>query len=63
MQLFGLFICTQSALRVSDDIFALLPAGVMDEMEREFHLVHDTGRQQRTRTWSVSEAVNKVKCT
>jgi hypothetical protein len=38
----------------------LLPAGVMDEMERELHLVHDTGQQQRR--WTISEAVNTVKC-
>ena len=38
----------------------LLPADVMDEMEREFHLVHDTGRQQHS--WTISEAVNTVTC-
>ena len=38
----------------------LLPAGVMDEMELSFHLVHDTGRQQHR--WTISEAVNTVKC-
>ena len=37
----------------------LLPAGVMDETERDFHLVHDTGRQQHR--WTISEAVNTVK--
>ena len=46
MQLFVLFICTQSALHVSG--------------ETEFHLVHDTGRQQHR--WTISEAVNTVKC-
>ena len=34
---------------------------VMDEMEPlEFHLVHDTGWQQHR--WTISEAVNTVKC-
>ena len=28
----------------------LLPADVMDELERQFHLVHDTGRQQYSST-------------
>ena len=77
MQLFGLFICTQSALYVSGDVFAhhqehltvftvsdsttiLLPAGVMDEMELTFQLVHDIGRQQHR--CSVSESVNIVNC-
>ena len=38
----------------------LLPAGIMDEMELKFHLVHDTGRQQHR--WTTSEAVNTIKC-
>ena len=37
----------------------LLPAGVMDEVERRFHLVHDTGQQQHR--WTISEAVNTLK--
>ena len=79
MQIFGLFICTQSAVRVSGEIFArhqehltvftasdivhlrmLLPAGVMDEVEREYHLIHYTGRQQHG--WTTLEAVKKVNC-
>ena len=78
MQIFDLFIYTQSALCFSGDVFVhhrehltvftcfwysppmLLPGGVMDEMEREFHLVHETGRQQHR--WTISEAVNAVKC-
>ena len=38
----------------------LLPAGVMDEMELQFHLVHDIDRQQHR--WTISEAVNTVEC-
>jgi hypothetical protein len=40
----------------------LLAAGVMDEMELtagQFHLIHDTSRQQYR--WTISEAVNTVK--
>jgi hypothetical protein len=37
----------------------LLLAGVMDEMEL-FHLVHGTSQQQYR--WTISEAVNTVKC-
>ena len=37
----------------------LLPAGIMDEME-QFHLIHDTSRQQYR--WTISDAVNTVKC-
>jgi hypothetical protein len=36
----------------------LLPAGVMDEIERDFHLVHDTGRQQYR--WTVPEVVKYI---
>jgi hypothetical protein len=38
----------------------LLPAGVMDEMELQFHLFHDNSWQQRR--WTLSEAVNTVTC-
>jgi hypothetical protein len=38
----------------------LLPAGVMDEMEISFNLVHDTGRKQHE--WTIWEAVKTVKC-
>ena len=38
----------------------LLPAGVTEEMEREFHLVHNTSQQQHR--WTISETVNTVKC-
>ena len=38
----------------------LLPAGVMDEMEGQFRLFHDTGR--RKYPWTIPEAVNKIKC-
>ena len=38
----------------------LLPAGVVEEMEMQFHLVHGTGRQQHR--WTVSEAVNTINC-
>ena len=38
----------------------LLPVGVMDEMELTFHIIHDTSRQQYR--WTISEAVNTVKC-
>ena len=38
----------------------LLPAGVLDEMELSFHLVHNTDWQQHSST--ISEAVNIVKC-
>ena len=38
----------------------LLPAGVMDEMELQFHLIRDTSRQQYR--WTISDAVNTVKC-
>jgi hypothetical protein len=34
--------------------------GVMDEMELQFNLIHDTSRQQYR--WTISEAVNTVKC-
>jgi hypothetical protein len=36
----------------------LLAAGVMDEVELTFHLIHDTSRQQYR--WTISEAVNTV---
>jgi len=32
----------------------------MDEMELQFHLIHDTSWQQYQ--WPISEAVNPVKC-
>ena len=38
----------------------LLPAGVIDEMELLFHLIHDTSRQQHR--WTITEAVNTIKC-
>ena len=34
----------------------LLPAGIMDEMELQFHLIHDTSRQRFR--WTISESVN-----
>jgi hypothetical protein len=37
----------------------LLPAGVMDEMERQFHLIHDTSQQQYR--WTKSDILNTVK--
>jgi len=75
MQLFGLFIynpisstcfgpCFRPSSGALDCIYrlwfsppTLLTVGVMDE----FHLVHETGWQQHR--WTVSEAVNTVKCT
>jgi len=33
---------------------------VMDEMELQFHLIHDTSQQPKR--WTISEAVNTVKC-
>jgi len=38
----------------------LLLAGVRDEMELQFHLIHDTNQQQYQ--WTISDAVNTVKC-
>ena len=38
----------------------LLPAGVLNEMKLQFHLILDTSRQQYR--WTISEAVNSVKC-
>jgi len=38
----------------------LLLAGVMDEMVRQFPLIHETSRQQYR--WKISEVVNTVKC-
>ena len=38
----------------------LLLAAVMDELERQFQLIHDTSQQQFR--WTISEAVNTVKC-
>jgi len=34
----------------------LLPAGVIDEMECQFHLIHDTSRQQHW--WTLPDAAN-----
>jgi len=71
-QSFGLFICSQSALRVSVDVFAhhqeFLTIFTASDIVHlcccqngtEFHLVHYTGRQQRR--WTISEPVNRVKC-
>ena len=77
MQIFGLFVCTQSAVHVSGNVFAhhqehLTVFTASDIVHlcccwpiswmrwNEFHLVHDTSRQQHRRT--ISEAVNAVKC-
>ena len=38
----------------------LLSSTYVAEMELQFHLVHDTGRQQHG--WTTSEGVNTVKC-
>jgi len=38
----------------------LLLAGVMEEMELQFHLFHETSRQQYR--WTISETVNTAKC-
>ena len=38
----------------------MLPAGIMDEVELQSQLIHDTSRQQYR--WSISETVNTVKC-
>ena len=60
--IFGLFIYSLSALHVSGDVFA-------HHQERltvftasgnlQFHLIHDTSRQQHR--WTLPEAVNIVK--
>jgi hypothetical protein len=78
MQLFALFICIQSALHVPGDFFThhhehltvFTASDIVhlcccrpvswNEMEISFHLVHDTGLQQHR--WTISEAVNTVKC-
>ena len=72
LQIFGLFICTQSALHVSGDIFAhhqehLTVFTAYDTVHyvaagrcHVFPFVHDTDRQQRR--WAISETVNTVKC-
>ena len=77
MQIFGLFNCTQSALHVSGDVFAhhqdhLTVFTTCDTVHvcccrplswmrwNDFHLIHDTSRQQHR--WTISEAVNTVKC-
>ena len=36
----------------------LLPAGITDEMEHQFHLIRDTSQQQYG--WTISETVNTV---
>ena len=51
MQFFGLFICTQSALRVSGDVFA----------HHQEHLTVFTASDSQHR-WAISEAVNTIKC-
>jgi hypothetical protein len=38
----------------------LLLAGVTDEMELQLHLIHDTSQQQYR--WTISDAINTVKC-
>jgi len=38
----------------------LLLAGVMNDMEPHFHLIHDTSRQQCR--WTISDTVNTVMC-
>ena len=76
IQIFGLFICIQSALHVSGDVFAhqqehltvltafdifYVPAGWCHGQDgNEFLLVHETGRRQHR--WTTSEAVNTFKC-
>jgi hypothetical protein len=75
MQIFGLFICTQSVLRVSGDVFAhhqehltVFTASDIQVVHlrccrpvswTRWNLIHDTGRPQRRCT--ISEAVNTVK--
>jgi hypothetical protein len=39
----------------------LLLAGIMDEMEMQFHLIHDTSQQQYWLT-TIPEAVSTVMC-
>jgi hypothetical protein len=47
-------------LQLSDIVHRLLMASVMDELELQFQLIHDTSQQQYR--WTISEAVNTVKC-
>ena len=72
MQLFGLFICTQSALHVSGDVFVqhqehltVFTASLIVHLcccwpVFRTRWVHDTGLQQHG--WTISETVNTVKC-
>ena len=72
LQLFGLFICTQSAVHVSSDVFAHLQEHLTVFTVSDIvhpcccrpvswiHLVLNTGQQQHK--WTIREAVNTVKC-
>jgi len=52
MKIFGLFICTQSALQISGDVFA----------HHQEHLTVFTASDIVQHRWTISEAVNTVNC-